>query len=208
MNSYFTATREEADRENQNPHAADIRNCFECSLWHGVSPGVNEAACPGYFNTLPLDILFIGMSPGAEEDVAGRPFIGRAGKLLFHLYQQVFDTDAWGVTNMVRCHTPENRPPKIMEIAACDRWLRAELKAAAPKVIYLLGNSAIPLAFGKAKIGQVHGKARVTADLFSGDGYVSIACYHPAAALRDNSKVPLILEAFKLGNELLLYEKV
>lgn len=204
MLSYFNASREEADWENTNPYITDIRNCFRCLLWRGANPGWNRAACPGYFNTQPpLDVLFIGMSPGVEEDAAGRPFVGRAGKLLFHLYQQVFDTDAWGVTNMVRCHTPENRPPRVMEVAACNEWLQAELEMAAPAVIFLLGNSAIPLAFGKQKIGQVHGHARVVTVGRQCSQAVAIACYHPAAALRNNALVPKILDALKLGSGLL-----
>lgn len=201
MSSYFTAGTAEADRENRNPYIGEIRGCANCDLHRWHIEGAH--ACPGHFNALPLDVLFIGMSPGADEDRVGRPFVGRAGKLLFRLYGQVFDTDAWGVTNVVRCHTPENRPPRIMEVAACSGWLQQEIWTAVPKVAFLLGNSAIPLAFGKAKIGQVHGQARVWTQEVLGRRTVAIACYHPAAALRNNALVPKILEAFRLGKELI-----
>ena len=223
MNSYFIAPSYVADAENQNPYLRDMRVCRDCGLSVWERPAATGALiCPGYFNTAPpLDVLFIGMSPGADEDRLGRPFVGRAGKLLFHLFDKVFvprietyddlcdrgkkyaSIPTWGVTNIVRCHTPENRPPKIMEVAACREWLEAEVEAASPKVIFLLGNSAIPLAFDKAKIGQVHGQARVVTIGRHCAQAVAIACYHPAAALRNNNLVPEIIDAMKLGKELL-----
>jgi len=194
---YYAATQEEADQVNNNLFACDIRQCERCPLHKE-----RNVACPGWFLSLPLDILFVGMSPGKDEDKAGRPFIGRAGKKLMELADSInlIKSDTMiGFTNVVRCHTPDNRPPTGQEIQACSTWMRAELDMAEPKVVMLLGNSAIPLAFENKKIGQVAGSARAMGST------IYIACYHPAAILHKRSAViqDSIVQSMKLAKEVL-----
>lgn len=200
MSSYYTAGVTEADGENHNPLLEDIRKCTDCAL--NPCAGNNIYPCPGYFfSEPPLDILFIGMSPGKDENKLGRPFVGKAGRKLMSLVYQVWPDKkpSMGLTNVCRCHTPENRAPKPLEIAACSHWLMQELIAAKPKVVFLLGNSAIPLAFPGKRIGQVAGQAR------RWTGRTAIACYHPAAVLHkhDPGIEASIIGSLKLGKELL-----
>lgn len=104
----------------------------------------------------PLDAEFmvLGQNPGDEEDRDGRPFIGRGGKEL----------DTWLallglsrakilVTNAVKCHTTDNRPPKAKEITTCTQaWLRRELEAFARlQVVVTLGKPATAVVLGKMK---------------------------------------------------------
>lgn len=197
MSNYFNAGVVEADAQNCNPLLSDIRQCSNCNL-----AGNDTFPCPGYFFfPPPLDLLFIGMSPGKDENRLGRPFVGKAGKKLLSLVVEVWGSKqpSIGLSNVVRCHTPENRAPKPLEIAACDAWLQAEIEAARPRVIFLLGNSAIPLAFPGKKIGQVAGTARVK------DGITWVSSYHPAAILhKHNPEIEeSIIQALSLGKELL-----
>ena len=194
---YYRASIEEADKFNQNLFTADIRQCERCPLHADAN-----LACPGFFTSLPLDILFLGQNPGASEDKVGRPFIGKAGKKLMELADSInlITSDTMvGFTNIIRCVTPDNRPPTGVEIQACSRWMQVELDMAEPKVIVLLGNTAIPLAFGNKKIGQVAGSARAMGST------IYIACYHPAAILHKKSAAirDSIIKSLTLAKEVL-----
>lgn len=198
MSDYYTCTIAEADAANANLFISDIRACGDCTLhrWH-----LDGAfACPGWFPEFGIDLLFVGMSPGEDEDKAGRPFVGKAGKKLMSLADSVGltpDVFSFGFTNIVRCHTPSNRPPTGQEADACRRWLDIEIDMADPAVICLLGNSAIPLAFPGKKIGEVAGDSRAMG------GRIYIACYHPAAILHrpDHYTEESIKAALRMARE-------
>lgn len=197
---YYKATLEEIDQFNQNLFTSDIRQCERCPLSRVGYDGCYN--CPGFFVSLPVDILFIGQNPGAHEDTTGRPFVGKAGKKLMELADSInlvtSDTMV-GFTNIVRCLTPDNRPPTGQEIQACSRWMQVELDMAEPKVVLLLGNTAIPMAFGNKKIGQVAGSARAMGST------IYIACYHPAAILHKKSAAirDSIITSLTLAKEVL-----
>jgi DNA polymerase len=195
MSDYYTSPLEEIDAANANLFLEDIRQCHSCPLgWQNSSVG--GLTCPGWFPELGIDVLFVGMSPGDDETrgkAAGRPFVGRAGHKLMSLADSVGLLDpiipgvgvhdvSLGFTNIVRCHTPSNRPPTGQEAEACRRWLDIELDMSNPLVVCLLGNSAIPLAFPGKKIGEVAGDSRVMT-IEDGHSRIYIACYHPAAVL-------------------------
>ena len=151
---------------------------------------------------LPLDLLFIGASPGADEDVAGRPFVGRSGKKLIQLCDSinlVTPDTMIGFTNIIRCHPPQNRPPTGLETQACSTWMDCELDMTEPKVVLLLGGVAVNLAFEGKKIGEVAGSARAIGST------VYIASYHPAAILhRPNANVEeSIMHSLSLAKEVL-----
>lgn len=194
---YYAATTEDADEVNANIWVEDIRACARCSLHLG-----RFLACPGFFSSPRLGILFLGMSPGSVEDELGRPFVARAGKKLMELCDRVrliTPEIQVGFSNIVRCHTPENRAPTGIEESACRKWLDLELDFTKPRVVLLLGNVAIPLAFGNKKVGKVAGSARAMG------GSVYIASYHPAAILHKKSPAieESILKSLRLAKEVL-----
>ena len=197
---YYAASIKEADEFNQNLFKDDVRACARCDLHRWHIDGCY--ACPGFFTSLPLDLLFVGQNPGKDEDKVGRPFIGRAGKKLMELADSInliTSGTMVGFTNVVRCLTPDNRPPTGQEVQACSRWMQVELDMTEPKVVLLLGNTAIPMAFGNKKIGQVAGSARAMGST------IYIACYHPAAILHKKSAAILdsIVQSLTLAKEVL-----
>ena len=89
------------------------------------------------------DIMIIGEAPGREEDEAGRPFIGRAGKLLNEFLKSIgLNRDLVFITNTIKCRPPENRDPEIVEINACSDYLDQQINIIKPKVLVLLGKIA------------------------------------------------------------------
>jgi len=197
MPDYYSSAMQEMDSLNNNHFAHDIRECKRCPLSE-----TRFCSCPGWFSNLPLDILFVGMSPGQDEDEVGRPFVGKAGRKLMELADRVklvTDETTLGFTNIVRCHTPENRPPTGHEIQACSTWMRCEFDMTEAKVVLLLGGVAISLAFPGKKIGEVAGSARAIGST------VYIASYHPAAGLHKRSPVieASILHSLRLAREVL-----
>ena len=89
------------------------------------------------------DWLVIGEAPGADEDLKGEPFVGRAGKLLnsmlFSLNLQRKDVF---IANILKCRPPKNRDPKPDEVKACEKYLRQQIKLINPKIILALGRIA------------------------------------------------------------------
>ena len=84
--------------------------------------------------------MFVGEAPGATEDELGRPFVGRAGKLLGELLAEagLVREDVW-ITNVVKARPPKNRDPKAPEVAHCMPWLERELELIRPRLVVPLG---------------------------------------------------------------------
>jgi DNA polymerase len=176
---------------------AAVSGCRACALCtsrkntvFGVGPGTGEAA-PA------VDWLIVGEAPGENEDLAGEPFVGQAGKLLdnmllaMRLQRGNDDAALPGVaknvfiTNVLKCRPPANRNPDPAEVAQCEPYLKRQVELLQPKVILALGKFAaqsllqdsvpevqkIPL--GKLR-GQVHSYL----------GVPVVVSYHPAYLLR------------------------
>ena len=135
------------------------------------------------------DLMVVGEGPGREEDLQGRPFVGRSGQLLDKLLleeaglrrSQVY------IGNTVKCRPPNNRDPLPEELAACRPYLDEQVKLIAPAVILTLGNFA-----SKALLDTTEGitKLRGRTYPFPGvDGTVVVPTFHPAAALRGGGEV-------------------
>ncbi len=120
-------------------------------------------------------VVFVGEAPGATEDAVGRPFVGRAGKLLDELLGEagLVRSDVW-ITNVVKARPPKNRDPKAVEIAHSMPWLQRELELIRPRVVVPLGRHALKHFAPDAKIAEVHGQLL--------DGHL-FPLYHPAAAI-------------------------
>jgi len=142
-------------------------------------------------------VMFVGEAPGATEDELGRPFVGRAGKLLGELLAEagLVREDVW-ITNVVKARPPKNRDPKAPEVAHCMPWLQRELELIRPSLVVPLGRHALKHFAPAAKIGEVHGKVMrsppTPPDLFP--------LYHPAAAMYNQTlKATLFEDARALG---------
>ena len=125
-------------------------------------------------------LLLVGEAPGAQEDVAGKPFVGRSGELLDGLLGEVgLDRTALAVCNVVKCRPPANRPPRRAEVATCRPWLDRQVEVIDPSVIVTLGATALAWALGRtARLADAHGT------VVDHHGRALVPTYHPAAAIR------------------------
>jgi DNA polymerase len=140
-------------------------------------------------------LMLVGEAPGATEDELGRPFVGRAGRLLDEALAAagLARADVW-ITNVVKARPPRNRDPKAAEVAHCLPWLEAELALIRPAVIVPLGRHALAHFAPDARISEVHGTLLMTG------GWTLFPLYHPAAALRSRAlRETLFADARALG---------
>ena len=137
-------------------------------------------------------LVIVGEGPGDEEDKTGRPFVGRAGKLLDQaLVENGLDRSMVYICNTLKCRAadwatgkPQNRPPTPAEVAACRRWLVPQLSAIAPEIVLCVGApSAKNLIRADFKITKERGI------LFKSDyARATLATLHPAYILRNQSQ--------------------
>ncbi len=121
-------------------------------------------------------VVFIGEAPGKNEDEAGIPFCGRAGKVLDGLINYMnLDENEYAIINTVKCRPPNNRKPTQKELKTCIPFLLAQIEILNPNVIILLGNTA-EQAFSVSSLDW--GEAVITPE-----GKHLIKLYHPAALL-------------------------
>lgn len=139
------------------------------------------------------EVMFIGEGPGEQEDLTGRPFVGRAGKLLDDMLEMIdLDRKKVFIGNMVKCRPPQNRDPLNVEQEACIGYLRNQVALLRPKIIVCLGRiAAIKLIREDYKITREHGQWVEKA------GVCMTALYHPSALLRDPRKRPESFEDLK-----------
>ncbi|WP_297290056.1 uracil-DNA glycosylase [uncultured Flavonifractor sp.] len=132
------------------------------------------------------EVMFIGEGPGEQEDLTGRPFVGRAGQLLDDMLEMIdLDRTRVYIANMVKCRPPGNRDPLNIEQEACIGYLRNQVALIRPKIIVCLGRiAAIRLMKDDFKITREHGQWMEKA------GVWMMAMFHPSALLRDPSKRP------------------
>lgn len=135
-------------------------------------------------------LVVVGEAPGADEDRTGRPFVGRAGKLLDLLLASVgFDRDSVYICNVLKCRPPGNRNPQPEEIAACSPYLARQLELVRPRAILAAGTFAAQTLLGSSTpIGRLRGAAQ------SYEGVPLVPTYHPAALLRNPSWIRPVWE--------------
>jgi uracil-DNA glycosylase len=127
-------------------------------------------------------VMFVGEAPGASEDKQGRPFVGRAGKLLDELLAEAgLERERVYITNVVKARPPKNRDPRAGEVAHCMPWLEAELALVQPALVVPLGRHALAHFSDDAKISEVHGTQLIER------GRSLFPLYHPAAALHSQA---------------------
>ncbi len=146
-------------------------------------------------------LLFIGEAPGREEDLQGKPFVGRSGKLLNRILDAIGITrnDVF-ITNIVKCRPPNNRRPLPQEIKASKPLLYGQIKIIRPLVICTLGSAALEGLLGEpVKITQKRGKP------IPWNNITILPTYHPAYILRNHRELQTFIhdidQAMRLSKE-------
>ncbi|MDR1099175.1 MAG: uracil-DNA glycosylase [Treponema sp.] len=158
--------------------AADVRLCAACPLCK-----TRIQAVPGEGVDRPL-VLVIGEGPGADEDASGRPFVGKAGRLLDDMLAArgqigLYRDKNCFIANVVKCRPPENRDPLPEETAACAPFLARQIALLKPLLILAVGRiSAQTLLKTGEGIGKLRGR------FYDYGGVPLLPTYHPSALLR------------------------
>ncbi len=152
----------------------ELGHCERCKLSRTRTNLVfgegNERAC----------LMLVGEAPGREEDLEGRPFVGRAGKLLDQMLSAISLTRAeLYITNVVKCRPPGNRTPEPDEIEACTPFLAKQIRVIRPKIICTLGlTAARTILATEASLTSLRGRVHTLDDI------KVIVTFHPAYLLR------------------------
>ena len=157
-----------------------VKKCKKCNLHKTRQNTVFGEGDPD------SDIMIIGEAPGREEDEVGRPFIGRAGKLLNEFLKSIgLNRDLVFIVNTIKCRPPDNRDPEIVEINACSDYLDQQINIIKPKVLVLLGKVA-----ANRLLGEDIPMSELRLKKFFIDKYdiPIIVFYHPAYILRSPSQ--------------------
>jgi uracil-DNA glycosylase len=160
--------------------AAFIGDCNRCKLSQRRTNLVFGEGAPR------ARLVFVGEGPGAEEDAAGRPFVGEAGKLLTRIIEggMGLKREDVYICNVVKCRPPNNRDPEAEEVQTCLPFLKQQLAIIRPEVICTLGRIAAQSLLGREfKITQERG------NWFSFMGTPLMATFHPAYILRNPADV-------------------
>lgn len=153
----------------------EILCCTRCPLAES-----RHKAVPGEGN-IRTAILFVGEAPGRDEDIQGRPFVGRAGQLLTKIINAMkFQRDEVYITNIVKCRPPKNRNPQADEVACCKEYLMRQIDLIRPRVIVTLGKVAADF-FITSKLGMTALRGE-----FHEFGDIKIMpTFHPAYLIRN-----------------------
>lgn len=170
-------------------------DCTRCKLSTlGRTQVVNSV---GNFNA---DLMFVGEAPGADEDLQGEPFVGRAGQLLTDIIEKGLQIPRRNVFigNINRCRPPQNRAPEPDETIACKPFLLREIEVVRPRVIVVLGATAAHnLLETKVPIGKLRGQ------FHDYRGSKVMPTFHPAYLLRDPHKKREVWEDMKMVRDYL-----
>ena len=155
-----------------------IKGCNKCKLCTGRN---NIVFGVGNKNA---DIIFIGEGPGADEDIQGEPFVGKAGQLMDKSFEALeIKREEVYIANIVKCRPPQNRNPEADEVKACMDYLRNQVLLIKPKIIVLLGGVAL-----KNILGEEYAITNSRGKWIEKKGIWYMPTFHPAALLRDESK--------------------
>jgi DNA polymerase len=152
-----------------------VLGCRLCPL-----AATRKLAVPGE-GSYDSRLIFVGEAPGADEDIQGRPFVGRAGQLLTKIIEAMgFKRDEVYITNIVKCRPPNNRTPLRPEIESCRNYLLVQIEAIGPRIIVSLGKVAtdffIPSAAGISELrGTFHRRGEI----------LVMPTFHPSYLIRN-----------------------
>ncbi len=145
------------------------------------------------------DLMFVGEAPGADEDVQGIPFVGRAGQLLTKIIEAIdLKRDDVYIANVIKCRPPGNRNPEQDEVETCEPFLFQQIDVIKPKVIVALGTFA-----ARALLRTLDPISRLRGRIFEYRGAKLIPTFHPAYLLRNPSSKREVWEDMKVVRKLL-----
>jgi DNA polymerase len=153
----------------------DIGDCTRCKLSRlGRRQIVFGVGNPS------AELMFVGEGPGADEDIQGVPFVGRAGQLLTKMIEAMgFARDDVYIANVVKCRPPDNRNPEPDEIESCEPFLFRQIESVQPKVIVALGAFA-----AKTLLRTQDPISRLRGRVFNYHGAKLVPTFHPSFLLR------------------------
>ncbi len=165
----------------------DLGDCQRCRLSSARTNIVFGSGNPH------AQLVFVGEGPGADEDIQGLPFVGRAGQLLTKMIESIhLKREEVYICNVVKCRPPRNRFPEKDEIAACSPFLARQLEVIQPRIICCLGAAAAQtLLNAKVPISALRGRFREYR------GAQLMVTYHPAYLLRNPSAKREVWEDLK-----------
>ncbi|MEM7008621.1 MAG: uracil-DNA glycosylase [Thermodesulfobacteriota bacterium] len=153
----------------------EIGDCTRCQLHEGRTNLVFGDGNP------KAKLMFVGEGPGRDEDMQGKPFVGRSGKLLTKIIEAMgLKREDVYIGNVVKCRPPNNRTPEASEMDTCELFLFKQIRYIQPEVIVCLGATAAKsILKTKASLGSLRGK------FHNYGGSKLMVTYHPAALLRN-----------------------
>jgi len=184
LNAVGGAGRETVEKQQRlEAVAAAVRKCSKCPLHETRTQGVPGEGHPD------ARIVFVGEAPGADEDAQGRPFVGRAGKLLTSIIEAMgLRREDVFIGNILKSRPPGNRDPLASEIAACIDYLYEQLEIIRPEIIVALGAYAAQALLERADaIGKLRGRVHEYYPHPMSEPIKLVATYHPAYLLRNYS---------------------
>jgi len=145
------------------------------------------------------DLMFVGEAPGADEDLQGIPFVGRAGQLLTKIIEAIeLKRDDVYIANVIKCRPPQNRNPEQDEVETCEPFLFQQIDVIKPKVIVALGAFA-----ARALLRTLDPISRLRGRVYEYRGAKLIPTFQPAYLLRNPSSKRDVWEDMKLVRRLL-----
>jgi DNA polymerase len=175
----------------------DIGDCTRCKLHTlGRKQIVFGVGNPN------ADLMFVGEAPGADEDVQGIPFVGRAGQLLTKIIEAIdLKREDVYIANVIKCRPPGNRNPEQDEVETCEPFLFRQIDIIKPKVVVALGTFA-----ARALLRTLDPISRLRGRVYDYRGAKLIPTFHPAYLLRNPSSKREVWEDMKLVRKLLKSE--
>jgi uracil-DNA glycosylase len=152
-----------------------IGDCQRCRLAQGRNKLVFGVGDPN------AQLMFVGEGPGADEDMQGLPFVGRAGQLLNNMIAAMgLKREQVYIANIVKCRPPQNRKPEPDEARTCLPFLERQIEIVRPRVLVALGATAATYLLNmRGSISSMRGR------IHDYRGIQTVVTYHPAFLLRD-----------------------
>ena len=170
-----------------------VSKCRKCPLAETRTKTVPGEGSP------TAEVMFVGEGPGRDEDLSGRPFVGRAGKFLDELIESLpMRREDVYIANVVKCRPPGNRDPERNEVDQCSGYLREQIEAIDPLVIVPLGRHALGWFNPSLRITASNGK------ILRHEDRVLMPLLHPSAGLRSTSNAEMLREGIHNLREAIL----